>query len=79
MTLLEVRGLTVTFGVVHAVNGVDLDVEAGELVGLIGPNGAGKTTLIDAVTGFVPLSAGTVELARNRAEDLTEAVRARAA
>jgi branched-chain amino acid transport system ATP-binding protein len=51
---LEVRDLSVRFGGVRAVDGVDLDVGAGLLVGLIGPNGAGKTTLIDALTGFVP-------------------------
>jgi branched-chain amino acid transport system ATP-binding protein len=76
MTLLQARGLTVTFGGVHAVNGVDLDVKAGELIGLIGPNGAGKTTLIDAVTGFVPLSAGTVALADADITTLTPAARA---
>jgi ABC-type branched-subunit amino acid transport system ATPase component/ABC-type branched-subunit amino acid transport system permease subunit len=50
--LLEVTGLTVTFGGVHAVQDVCLEVYAGEVVGLIGPNGAGKTTAIDAITGF---------------------------
>jgi branched-chain amino acid transport system ATP-binding protein len=68
MSLLRARGLTITFGGVHAVRDVDLDVEAGGFVGLIGPNGAGKTTLIDAVTGFVSPSAGTVEL---DGEDIT--------
>ncbi len=51
---LRVEALAVTYGGVRAVKGVDLFVDAGEVVGLIGPNGAGKTTLIDAVTGFVP-------------------------
>lgn len=51
---LRVEDLSVTYGGVRAVKGVDLTVEAGQVVGLIGPNGAGKTTLIDAVTGFVP-------------------------
>ena len=59
--MLSVRGLSVTFGGVHALEKVDLEVLDGELVGLIGPNGAGKTTLIDAVTGFVPFT-GRVEL-----------------
>ncbi len=54
MTLLDARGISVSFGGVHAVVDVDLDVGPGELVGLIGPNGAGKTTFIDAITGFVP-------------------------
>lgn len=51
---LRVDDLSVTYGGIRAVKGVDLTVDAGEVVGLIGPNGAGKTTLIDAVTGFVP-------------------------
>ena len=55
------RGIEVTFGAVRAVDGVDLHVEPGEVVGVVGANGAGKTTLIDAITGFVP-SSGTVDL-----------------
>ena len=53
-SVLSARGISVSFGGVHAVVDVDLDVEPGQLVGLIGPNGAGKTTFIDAITGFVP-------------------------
>ena len=60
-SVLSARGISVSFGGVHAVVDVDLDVEPGELVGLIGPNGAGKTTFIDAITGFVP-HRGTVAL-----------------
>jgi branched-chain amino acid transport system ATP-binding protein len=60
-TLLSARGISVSFGGVHAVIDVDLDVQPGQLVGLIGPNGAGKTTFIDAITGFVP-HLGTVSL-----------------
>jgi branched-chain amino acid transport system ATP-binding protein len=52
-SVLSARGVSVSFGGVHAVVNVDLDVEPGELVGLIGPNGAGKTTFVDAITGFV--------------------------
>lgn len=59
---LVVRGLTVRFGGVVAVDDMDLMVRPGTVHGLIGPNGAGKTTLIDAVTGFVH-SSGTVALA----------------
>src|SRR2546423_7404912 len=60
--LLEARGLTVHFGGVHAVDGVDLTVGKGEIVGLIGPNGAGKTTLVNALSGFQKPTAGTVFL-----------------
>ncbi len=52
--MLSVHDLSVTFGVVRAVDSVSLSVPAATLVGLIGPNGAGKTTTIDAITGFVP-------------------------
>ncbi len=54
MSGLEVRDLRVEFDGFAAVDGVALDVPAGDLRFLIGPNGAGKTTLIDAITGLVP-------------------------
>ena len=60
---LEVRGLTVRYGNVVAVNDLSLNVKPGSITGLIGPNGAGKTSLLDAVTGFTPLAAGSVLLA----------------
>ena len=47
-------GITVTYGGLRAVDALDVEVRAGEIVGLIGPNGAGKTSFIDAVTGFTP-------------------------
>lgn len=50
--LLEVDDVSVHYGGVRALDGVTLDVRAGEVVGLIGPNGAGKTTCIDTLTGF---------------------------
>lgn len=56
--ILETSGLTVTFGGLNACDKVDLKVPEGKFVGLIGPNGAGKTTFIDAITGYVPASAG---------------------
>jgi branched-chain amino acid transport system ATP-binding protein len=68
MALLETSGLTVTFGGLNANDRIDLRVERGTLVGLIGPNGAGKTTFVDAITGFVSPSAGTV---RFGGEDIT--------
>ena len=63
MTLLEVRDLTVRFGRLCALDGVSLDVEEGSLTGLIGPNGAGKSTLLDAVSGLLPVAAGSVRFA----------------
>jgi ABC-type branched-subunit amino acid transport system ATPase component/ABC-type branched-subunit amino acid transport system permease subunit len=59
---LEVRGVTVRFGGVVAVDAVSFTVTPGEVVGLIGPNGAGKTTLLDVVTGFTKQQAGQVLL-----------------
>jgi branched-chain amino acid transport system ATP-binding protein/neutral amino acid transport system ATP-binding protein len=60
MPLLEVRGLTRSFYGVHALTGLDLDVEAGTITGLIGPNGAGKTTAFNVITGLVPPDSGAV-------------------
>jgi branched-chain amino acid transport system ATP-binding protein len=74
-SVFRARGVSVSFGGVRAVAGVDLEIESGELVGLIGPNGAGKTTFIDAVTGFVRAD-GSVELAGASLDGLAPHVRA---
>jgi ABC-type branched-subunit amino acid transport system ATPase component/ABC-type branched-subunit amino acid transport system permease subunit len=58
---LAVRGVSVSFGGLRAVDEVSLEVRAGELVGLIGTNGAGKSTLMNAIGGFVP-STGEVRV-----------------
>jgi branched-chain amino acid transport system ATP-binding protein len=60
--LLSVRALTRRFGGVTAVDAIDLDLAAGELVSIIGPNGAGKTTLFNLVTGLDRPDAGAVRL-----------------
>ncbi|WP_137113629.1 ABC transporter ATP-binding protein [Mesorhizobium sp. GR13] len=52
--MLRLEGLTVDYGPVRAVHGLDLAVAAGELVTLLGPNGAGKSSTIGAITGLVP-------------------------
>lgn len=51
--LLSVNGLTIAFGGVHAVEGLDFDVHGSEIASLIGPNGAGKTTVLNGISGFV--------------------------
>jgi ABC-2 type transport system ATP-binding protein len=58
--MLEVRGLSKSFGGLKAVDQASLDVRQGEIVGLIGPNGAGKTTLINSVTGLVRVTSGSI-------------------
>jgi branched-chain amino acid transport system permease protein len=60
--LLALRGVTVRFGGLRAVDGFDLDVGPGELVGLIGPNGAGKSTVFNVITGVYRPSSGTIVL-----------------
>ena len=59
---LELEGLEVRHGAVHAVRGLSLTVDRGEIVGLIGPNGAGKSSTLHAVMGAVSASAGDVRL-----------------
>ncbi len=58
--MLEVRGLTVSYGGINAVKGIDLDVKHGELVALIGANGAGKTTTLKALAGLIRPAAGRI-------------------
>ena len=60
MTLLSARGLTVRFGGFTAVDGVDLDIEAGRTVALVGESGSGKSTVARALLGLLPLSSGTI-------------------
>ncbi|WP_434618583.1 ABC transporter ATP-binding protein [Tabrizicola sp. M-4] len=59
---LSVRGLSRSFGGVHAVRDVNLDCAVGEIVGLIGPNGAGKSTLMNLISGTITPSGGQVWL-----------------
>jgi ABC-type branched-subunit amino acid transport system ATPase component len=59
---LEVDGLVVSFGGVRAVDGASLAAPPGSIVGLVGPNGSGKTTVLDAVSGLVRPSAGSVRV-----------------
>jgi branched-chain amino acid transport system ATP-binding protein len=59
--LLALRGLQVSYGGIRAVKGIDIEVNAGELVCLIGANGAGKTTTLKAITGLVRAAGGGIE------------------
>src|ERR1700682_2941638 len=54
MACIEARGLRKAFGTTIAVDGINLRVEEGRILGLIGPNGAGKTTALNAILGLIP-------------------------
>jgi branched-chain amino acid transport system ATP-binding protein len=60
MTMLRVRDVTVRFGGIVALDGVSLDLNRGEILGLIGPNGAGKTTLFNCISGVLRPDAGSM-------------------
>lgn len=60
--LVRVRGLTKSYGEMTAIDTVDLDVHAGEIVGLLGANGAGKTTTVECIQGLRPRDGGSVEV-----------------
>src|SRR5580765_3945825 len=59
---IRCRGLVNDYGTVRAVNGLDLEIRAGECFGLLGPNGAGKTTTVEILEGLLPATSGEVEL-----------------
>lgn len=61
-TIIEGRNITRHFGAIHAVDGVDLDIQTGELFGLIGHNGAGKSTLFKMMLGLLPLTGGEIRV-----------------
>jgi ABC-type multidrug transport system ATPase subunit len=61
--MIRIAGLTKTFGAFRAVDGVSLEVAAGEIHGFLGPNGAGKTTTIRMVAGLLKPTAGSVTIA----------------
>ena len=61
-SLLSVNNLTVNYGAIQALKGVNLDVYSGEIVAVIGANGAGKSTLMNAIMGAVPRAGGEVFL-----------------
>src|SRR5690606_28207850 len=75
--VLQVTGLVKHFGALAAIDGVDLDLRAGEIHALIGPNGAGKSTLVHQIAGTIRPDAGTVRLGGQDLEGLGVADRAR--
>ncbi|MDQ2970709.1 MAG: ATP-binding cassette domain-containing protein [Acidobacteriota bacterium] len=66
--MLETRGLTKKFGGLVALQGIDLTIRKGEILGVLGPNGAGKTTLVNCISGLDKPTSGTVVF---RGEDIT--------
>ena len=69
MALLEIQNLHTYYGHVHALKGLDLEVDEGEIVSLIGANGAGKTTTLRTISGLINPREGQITL---RGEDVTE-------
>ena len=59
--VLDVHGLTVVYGVIEAVHGLNLQVRQGEVVGLLGRNGAGKSTTMKAIAGILPIKSGSIQ------------------
>ncbi len=74
MAILECRALSKRFGKVQALDGVDLTVEPGRVVGLLGPNGSGKTTLIKLANGLLTPTAGEILVAGQEPGKETKAV-----
>src|SRR5512137_1100548 len=68
--MLDVSGLTVSYGHIEAVRDISFHVAEGTIVSLVGPNGAGKTTTLNAISGVVPAAQGTMQF---RGKDITRA------
>src|SRR5580658_5783627 len=75
MACIEARGLRKTFGTTIALDGVNLQVEEGRILGLIGPNGAGKTTALDAILGLTPYQGELRVLGRDPATERDQLMR----
>jgi branched-chain amino acid transport system ATP-binding protein len=59
--MLEIRGLTVAYGHIEALHGINLDAKAGEITAIIGSNGAGKTSTLMAISGLAPIKGGEIK------------------
>jgi len=75
MTSIEARGLRKSYGATVALDGIDLHIEEGRIVGLIGPNGAGKTTALNAIVGLTSYEGELRVLGRNPWRERDELVR----
>ena len=76
--VLDVRGLWVAYGATPILQGVDMTVQRGEIVGVIGRNGAGKTTLMRCLIGLIPATRGSVRLFNRDITSVSADARARA-
>jgi branched-chain amino acid transport system ATP-binding protein len=75
---LEIQGVSAGYGSGDVISGINLTVQAGEIVALIGANGAGKSTLLKAISGLIRLTAGTIRFEGTEIQDLAPAGRVRA-
>ena len=75
MQCIEARGLRKNFGATVALDGIDLQIEEGRIVGLIGPNGAGKTTALNAILGLIPCEGQLAVLGRSPWADRDDLMR----
>jgi ABC-2 type transport system ATP-binding protein len=75
MACIEARGLRKTYGTTVALDGVDLRVDEGRILGLIGPNGAGKTTALNAILGLTPFEGALTVLGRDPWSERDELMR----
>ncbi|MEJ2025775.1 MAG: ABC transporter ATP-binding protein [Deltaproteobacteria bacterium] len=66
--LLEANNITIAYGDIQAVSGVNFHIERGELVSIIGANGAGKTSILNSIMGLVPLKRGSIHF---KGDDIT--------
>ena len=75
--MLQLAGVHAHYGHIHALKGIDVDVQVGEIVTLIGANGAGKSTLFRILMGFLPQTSGEARILGKDSQQLTPADRAR--
>ncbi len=73
--MLRLENISVSYGGLHALQSVSIEVKAGEFVAIVGPNGAGKTTLFRAISGVVPLAGGRIEYEGRALSDIAAADR----